>query len=160
MDMENIQELKAVALELMDALRASGLGAVELKSGHTKITVQAAAPVSAPGAPYTPLPSPLSAPAEGEQTIPSAVSKPELPAGVQVKSPLVGTFYAAPSPDAPPFVLVGQQVQEGDILFIIEAMKVMNEVKSPCDGTVISVLAQAGDIVEYNQPVMVIREQK
>ena len=69
----------------------------------------------------------------------------ELPAGTEVKSPLVGTFYSSPSPDAPPFVLVGQKVKEGDTLFIIEAMKTMNEIKSPCDGTVSRILAQPGD---------------
>ena len=59
----------------------------------------------------------------------------------------MGTFYSSPSPDAPPFVLVGQKVKEGDTLFIIEAMKTMNEVKSPCDGTVTRILAQPGDMV-------------
>ena len=68
----------------------------------------------------------------------------------------MGTFYSSPSPDAPPFVLVGQKVKEGDTLFIVEAMKTMNEIKSPCDGTVVRILAQPGDMVEYNQIIVVI----
>ena len=63
---------------------------------------------------------------------------------------------SSPSPDAPPFVLVGQKVKEGDTLFIVEAMKTMNEIKSPCDGTVVRILAQPGDMVEYNQIIVVI----
>ena len=87
---------------------------------------------------------------------PAAAPAEDIPAGTEVKSPLVGTFYSSPSPDAPPFVLVGQKVKEGDTLFIIEAMKTMNEVKSPCDGTVSRILAQPGDMVEYNQTVAII----
>ena len=105
----------------------------------------AAAPVAAAAAPA----------AQGEAA-PAAVAAEELPAGTPVKSPLVGTFYSSPAPDAPPFVLVGQKVKEGDTLFIIEAMKTMNEIKAPCDGTVVRILAQPGDMVEYNQTVVII----
>ena len=80
----------------------------------------------------------------------------DLPAGTQVKSPLVGTFYSAPSPDEPPFVLVGQEVKEGDTLCIIEAMKVMNEIKAPCSGKVVRIMVQPGDMVEYNQLLCII----
>lgn len=80
----------------------------------------------------------------------------DLPAGTQVKSPLVGTFYSAPSPDEPPFVLVGQEVREGDTLCIIEAMKVMNEIKAPCSGKVVRIMVQPGDMVEYNQLLCII----
>ena len=73
-----------------------------------------------------------------------------------MKSRLVGTFYSSPSRDEPPFVLVGQQVKEGDTLCIIEAMKIMNEIKAPCDGKVIRIMAQPGDMVEYNQVLCVI----
>ncbi|MFQ9126426.1 MAG: acetyl-CoA carboxylase biotin carboxyl carrier protein [Butyricicoccaceae bacterium] len=79
-----------------------------------------------------------------------------VPAGTQVKSPLVGTFYSAPSPDEPPFVLVGQEVKEGDTLCIIEAMKVMNEIKAPCSGKVVRIMVQPGDMVEYNQLLCII----
>ena len=132
----DIKELKDVAIELMDALRTRGLGEVELELDDVKLKIK-----SAPPAPVAQV---MAAPAA------------EAVQGTEVKSPLVGTFYSSPSPDAPPFVLVGQKVREGDTLFIIEAMKTMNEIKSPCDGTVVRILAQPGDMVEYNQTVAII----
>ena len=131
----DIKELKDIALELMDALAAKKLGEVELELDNAKIKIKAAEP------------APVIAAASAEE---------QLPAGTQVKSPLVGTFYSSPSPDEPPFVLVGQQVKEGDTLCIIEAMKIMNEIKAPCDGKVIRIMAQPGDMVEYNQVLCVI----
>lgn len=149
----NIKELKDVALELMDALKAKGLGEVELEMDDVKIKIKSAPP--APVVPVAAAPvAAAAAPAAAQDE--AAAPAEELPAGTEVKSPLVGTFYSSPSPDAPPFVLVGQKVKEGDTLFIIEAMKTMNEVKSPCDGTVSRILAQPGDMVEYNQTVAII----
>lgn len=75
-----------------------------------------------------------------------------------VKSPIVGTFYDSPNPEAPPFVKVGDKVKEGDILCIIEAMKIMNEIKAPFDGEIVKILLENEDIVEYNQPIMVMRK--
>lgn len=154
----DIKELKDVAVELMDALKNRGLGEVELELDDVKIKIK-----SAPPAPVVPVAAPAAAPAaaaaapaaQGEAA-PAAAAAEELPAGTPVKSPLVGTFYSSPAPDAPPFVLVGQKVKEGDTLFIIEAMKTMNEIKAPCDGTVVRILAQPGDMVEYNQTVVII----
>ena len=77
-------------------------------------------------------------------------------AGTKVTAPLVGTFYAAPSPEEPPYIEVGQTVKKGDTLFIIEAMKTMNEISAPCDGTVSRIMAQSGDMVEYGQTIVVI----
>ena len=153
----DIKELKDVALELMDALKAKGLGEVELEMDDVKIKIKSAPP--APVVPVAAAPAaPAAAPAASAavQDAPAAAPAEDIPAGTEVKSPLVGTFYSSPSPDAPPFVLVGQKVKEGDTLFIIEAMKTMNEVKSPCDGTVSRILAQPGDMVEYNQTVAII----
>ena len=110
----------------------------------------AAAPVAA----AAPAAAPAAVPAA--ESADAAPAEEQLPAGTQVKSPLVGTFYSSPSPDEPPFVLVGQQVKEGDTLCIIEAMKIMNEIKAPCDGKVIRIMAQPGDMVEYNQVLCVI----
>lgn len=76
--------------------------------------------------------------------------------GTPVTSPIVGTFYAASSPEKPPFVTVGSQVKKGDVLFIIESMKLMNEITSEVDGTVREIAAQNGEAVEYGQPVMYI----
>ena len=77
--------------------------------------------------------------------------------GNVVKAPIVGTFYAASAPDKPPFVTVGQQVKKGDVLMIIESMKLMNEVQSDFDGTVAEILVKNGDPVEYDQPIMIIK---
>lgn len=153
----DIKELKDVAVELMDALKNRGLGEVELEMDDVKIKIK-----SAPPAPVVPVAAasvaaaPAAAPAAAGEAAPAAEAAEELPAGTPVKSPLVGTFYSSPAPDAPPFVLVGQKVKEGDTLFIIEAMKTMNEIKAPCDGTVVRILAQPGDMVEYNQTVVII----
>ncbi len=73
-----------------------------------------------------------------------------------IKAPLVGTFYEAPSPDQPPFVKLGQSVKKGDTLFIIEAMKVMNEITAPQDGVIESIHIENGDMVMYDQTVMEI----
>lgn len=76
--------------------------------------------------------------------------------GTPVKSPIVGVFYSASSPESEPYVTVGKNVKKGDIVCIIEAMKVMNEIKAPCDGTVTSILVENEAIVEYDQALMVI----
>ena len=153
-----INEIKNVALELMDALALKKLGEVAIELEGVKIKIKAAAPApviaAAPSAVAAPAASaaPAAAAAAETETAPAD----DLPAGTQVKSPLVGTFYSAPSPDEPPFVLVGQEVREGDTLCIIEAMKVMNEIKAPCSGKVIRIMVQPGDMVEYNQLLCII----
>lgn len=80
------------------------------------------------------------------------------PTGTPVKSPIVGVFYGASSPESDPYVTVGKTVKKGDIVCIIEAMKVMNEIKAPCDGTVTSILVENEALVEYDQVLMVIEE--
>ena len=153
-----INEIKDVALELMDALASNKLGEVAIELEGVKIKIKAAAPApviaAAPSAAAAPAASaaPAAAAAAETETAPAD----DLPAGTQVKSPLVGTFYSSPSPDEPPFVLVGQEVKEGDTLCIIEAMKVMNEIKAPCSGKVVRIMAQPGDMVEYNQVLCII----
>lgn len=77
--------------------------------------------------------------------------------GHEVKSPMVGTVYVAPSPEAPPFVTVGQKVKKGDVICIIEAMKLMNEVEAEIDGEVVEILVQNEDMVEFGEPLVVIR---
>lgn len=99
----------------------------------------AAAPAAATAAPVAELPAP-----------PAAV------VGHQVKSPMVGTFYRASAPGAKPFIEIGAQVKEGDVLCIIEAMKILNEIEADKTGTVTRVLAENGQAVEYGQPLFVI----
>lgn len=153
-----INEIKDVALELMDALASKKLGEVAIELEGVKIKIKAAAPApviaAAPSAAAAPAASAAPAAAAAAET--EMAPADDLPAGTQVKSPLVGTFYSSPSPDEPPFVLVGQEVREGDTLCIIEAMKVMNEIKAPCSGKVVRIMAQPGDMVEYNQVLCII----
>lgn len=147
-----INEIKDVALELMDALASKKLGEVAIELEGVKIKIKAAAPAPVIAAAPAASAAPAAAAAAETETAPAD----DLPAGTQVKSPLVGTFYSSPSPDEPPFVLVGQEVREGDTLCIIEAMKVMNEIKAPCSGKVVRIMAQPGDMVEYNQVLCII----
>ena len=120
-----------------------------VKSGPTPVAMVAAAPVAAApvavAAPAAVAPAPaVAAPAEVE------------PAGHQVKSPMVGTFYRASSPDAKAFVEVGSQVKEGDTICIIEAMKILNEIEADKSGTITQILAENGQAVEYGEPLFVI----
>lgn len=163
---DTMEQAKQLALVLMDALQTHELGEVQLEVGSVKIKVKAKdTPVVQPVIqPVTTVATTAASPAIAGTAVPSeegttdatSAATTEEETGTPVKSPLVGTFYSAPSPDAPPFVLVGQHVNKGDILFIIEAMKTMNEIKSPCAGTVARILALPGDMVEYNQTVVVI----
>ena len=109
-----------------------------------------AAPVQA-AAPAANVTAPAETPAAAQETGES------VPEGNVVKSPLVGTFYAAPAEDAEPFVKVGDSVKEGQVLAIVEAMKLMNEIESDFTGTVAEILVENGEAVEYGQPLFVIR---
>lgn len=150
-----INEIKNIALQLMDALASKKLGEVSIEAEGVKIRVKASAPAPVIAAAASPAPAAQSAaPAASAES--ETAPADDIPAGTQVKSPLVGTFYSSPSPDEPPFVLAGQEVKEGDTLCIIEAMKVMNEIKAPCSGKVVRIMAQPGDLVEYNQLLCVI----
>ena len=119
-----------------------------------------AAPVIAPAVmPAAPVPAaapaaPANAPAEAPAAAPETGD--DMPAGNVVKSPLVGTFYAAPAEDAEPFVKVGDSVKEGQVLAIVEAMKLMNEIESDFTGTVKEILVENGQGVEFGQPLFVI----
>lgn len=78
--------------------------------------------------------------------------------GHRIRSPMVGTYYATPSPDAPPFVTVGQRIKAGDTLCIIEAMKMFNEIEADRAGTIVEILVSNGEPVEYDQPLFIIQE--
>lgn len=101
-----------------------------------------------------------SAPTVNEVSVNSEVTpvKDEKESGIAVKSPMVGTFYSSPSPEKDAFVSVGDEVKQGDVLCIIEAMKLMNEIESEVNGTVKKVLVKDGEMVEYGQPLFMIEE--
>ncbi|MFQ6832237.1 acetyl-CoA carboxylase biotin carboxyl carrier protein [Butyricicoccus pullicaecorum] len=149
------KELKALSIDLMDAVRQRNLSAFSLKCEDFQIRIEAQqAPVTV-AAPAVAVAAPAAAAAPQAQ--PAAASPVEESfSGTPVEAPLVGIFYSAPAPEEPPFIEVGQQVKKGDTLFIIEAMKTMNEITAPCDGTVSRILAQNGDMVEYKQVLVVI----
>jgi acetyl-CoA carboxylase biotin carboxyl carrier protein len=148
--------------KLIDLLEESNLAEIEIKEGEESVRLartprgtQVAAPVMHAPAPmaHAPAPSmPLPPAAEGA----SGTGKPDLPDGDVVRAPMVGTFYASPAPDKPPFVTVGQTVKAGDTLGIIEAMKMFNPIEAEVSGTVLKVLAESGQPVEFDQPLFVV----
>jgi len=118
-------------------------------SRKTQVMTAAPAPVAAPVAP--PPATPAAAPAETPTTAADPASLPGA-----VTSPMVGTAYLQPEPDAPAFVSVGAQVSEGDTILIIEAMKTMNHIPAPASGTVKRILVADGDAIEFGAPLMII----
>ena len=150
--------------KLIELLEESDLTEIEIVEGEESVRLTRASSsgvlqhTAIPVAP-APLahPAPASAmPAQG--AIPDAVSDEEtIPDGELVRAPMVGTFYAASSPEAEPFVGLGQQVGVGDTLCIIEAMKMFNQIEADVAGTIVAVLVETGQPVEFDQPLFVIR---
>ena len=148
--------------KLIDLVEQSGIAELEITEGEEKVRISRGSVV--PAAPVTmnvqTAPVPVGAPA----ALPSAESAAaaeqpaadELPPGHVMKSPMVGTFYRASAPGAKAFAEVGQQVAAGDIICIIEAMKLLNEIEADHAGVVKAVLAENGQPVEYGQPLFVI----
>ena len=143
--------------KLIELLEASSVDEIEIKEGeesvrisrNTAAPIAMAAPVAAPAmpAPLAPVPA-APAPAPPEAAAPSAANA--------VKSPMVGTFYRSPSPDAAPFVEVGQSVRAGDVLCIVESMKMMNQIEADRAGTVTAIHAENGEPVEFDQPLITV----
>ncbi len=143
--------------KLIDLLDESGIHEIEIHEGEESVRItrspggSAAAPV-APAAPAPPPPvsgSPAPSP-------PAAADTPPEPDGYRVTAPMVGTFYRAPNPGAKPFVEVGQTVEVGETLCIIEAMKMLNPIEAEQGGTIRDILVENGNPVEYGQPLFII----
>ncbi|BBP46669.1 acetyl-CoA carboxylase biotin carboxyl carrier protein subunit [Thiosulfatimonas sediminis] len=145
--------------KLIEIVEQSGIAEIEIKEGEHNIRItrnqepiyvtaptqmQAAAPMQA---------APMAAAPAVSEAQPVVVAA---PSGHTVKSPMVGTFYTAPAPDAAPFVKVGDKVKEGDTLCIIEAMKIMNPIESDKTGTIKHIMGVNGEPVEYDQPLYII----
>ncbi len=146
---------------LIDLVRESGVAELEVNEGedHLRIvnTHGTASPLPA-GTVLTDL-SAFSAPAAAVPAVPAAAEaapQPAVPAGEPVTSPMVGTFYRSPSPEAKPFVQVGDTVKKGDTLCIIEAMKLLNEIEAEEDGVIKEVLVENGQPVEFGQPLFIL----
>lgn len=150
----DVKDLK----RLLDAIAEAKIAELTLETGDYKLTVKRGAEASVAAAPQ---PSPAPQPTASQAA--TAVAEPPPPPEpaekrnlVEITAPIVGTFYAAPAPDAPPYVKVGDRVKAGQVLCIIEAMKLMNEIKAEVAGTVKQVLVENGQPVEYDQPLFVI----
>lgn len=141
--------------KLAEIIADKGLTEISLEDGNQAITMRKevysnAVQVAAPQV----VTAPAVAPAASVET--AAAPKAEVKKGQAVTSPMVGTFYKAPSPDAKPFVEVGQTVSKGDVVCIVEAMKLMNEIESEFSGKVVEVCVEDGQPVEFGQVLMYI----
>lgn len=141
--------------KLIELLEESNIDELEIHEGEESVRISrnsgrvAAAPVAAPVYAAVPAPAPAAAPVEA----PAAAAEPE---GHILRSPMVGTFYRSPSPGAKAFVEEGQSVNAGDVLCIVEAMKMMNQIEADKDGVIQSVLLKDGEPVEFDQPLVTI----
>ena len=165
----NQKELK----ELIDFIIEKGIAEFELERGDVKVKIKrvAEAPAAAvPDSRYIAVPTPVPVAAVPVASVPSApaakvaettaAAAPEAPPEPNlhiVRSPIVGTFYEAPSPGAPPFVKVGDQLEVGQVLCIVEAMKLMNEIECDAAGELVKKLVTNGQPIEYGQELFVVR---
>jgi acetyl-CoA carboxylase biotin carboxyl carrier protein len=155
-------DLKLVK-NLLDLISKTELNEVSIEEGDFKLKVKKQSDAPAQAAPMQFQMPAQQAPAQPAATAApadsgSAEKKESQPDGETVKSPIVGTFYEAPSPDSDPFVKVGDTVQKGDTLCIVEAMKIMNEIEAEFSGTVQKLLVEDGQPVEYDQPLFIIKK--
>lgn len=145
--------------KLIDLVQESGISELEVTEGEEKVRIAKHGPaLPQGGAMYAPAPAYMPAPAPttaGHSSV-DLDDEDDLPEGEVVKSPMVGTFYRAPSPGADPFVDVGKTVAKGDTLCIIEAMKLLNEIESDYSGTIKAILVENGQPVEYGEPLFII----
>ena len=142
--------------KLMELLEQSGMSEIEIKEGEesVKISRYGNAPLMTPTIPQQPVA--MVTPSQVESTT-TAANKGSEASGNLISSPMVGTYYSAPSPSAKPFVTVGQHVNKGDTVGIIEAMKIMNQIEADHSGTVVEILVKDGEAVEFGQALIVIQ---
>ena len=142
--------------KLIDLVQESGIAELEITEGEERVRIVKSGP-AAREASYTmvapPAATPLEAPLTAEEL---AATAPAAPEGHVVKSPMVGTFYRSATPGGQPFVQVGDKVEKGQTICIIEAMKLMNEIEADQGGVVKAVLVENGQPVEYGEPLVVI----
>jgi len=141
--------------KLIELLEASDVAEIEIKEGEEAVRISRSstitpAPIQYQAAP-PPAPAPAPAPAAAQAETPASTTK-----GTAIQSPMVGTFYRAPSPSSPPFVEVGTHVKVGDVVCIVEAMKMMNQIEADHSGVVEAILVEDGEPVEFDQPLITI----
>jgi len=147
--------------KIIKLVEHSSIDELELEEEGTKIKVarNRASGVQVQTVHTTPVPTLPSQSSHGLDSAKSVASNtPSSSQYHEVRSPIVGTFYRAPAPDAEPYIEIGQSVKVGSVLCIVEAMKLMNEIESDCDGTVVKVIAENGKPVEYNQILFLIEK--
>ena len=149
--------------KLIELLEESGIAEIEITEGEEAVRISRyssqapAAPAPAPAPVAAPAPAPVAAaPAPAADAAPATPASEPAVSGQKVLSPMVGTFYRTPSPEAEPFVKVGDQVNVGDVLCIIEAMKMMNQIEAEVSGVVKSCEIENGQPVEFGEPLFVI----
>lgn len=152
MDLRKIKKL----IELLDE---SGIAELEVTEGEESVRISrygAAAPVVQTSAP-APYPTGVAAVPDNAPAPPSApVEERASASGFEIEAPMVGTMYRAPSPGAPPFVEVGSRISAGDVVCIIEAMKILNQIESEVSGVVQEILVENGQAVEFGQTLMIV----
>ena len=150
--------------KLIELLEESSLTEMEIVEGEESVRLSRGGSIN-PGVAHHFMPAPFHAPAPSPAASAPAPAvaqegageEPDIPDGNVVRSPMVGTFFSAPSPDASPFVSMGKQVTEGETLCIIEAMKMFNQIEAEVSGTIVAILVENGQPVEFDQPLFVIR---
>ena len=147
----NLKELR----ELLALMEEHGLAEIEIEREGLRVRLRK----SGPGTTETMVERIAHAPAPAGSAAPqtsAAPAPPPPPTGIQITSPMVGTFYRAPSPESPPFIELGQAIEPGQVICILEAMKLMNELKAEVRGRIIQVLAENGQPVEFGQPLFLV----
>lgn len=142
--------------KLIELLEASGINEIEIKEGEEAVRISRGNNNQPPAYPYPYPPPGAHAPAVASPAATIAVEEESTLKGKPVKSPMVGTFYRSPSPSSPPFIEVGQQVKLGEVICIVEAMKMMNQIEASHGGVVEAILVEDGEPVEFDQPLVTI----
>ncbi|ODT48675.1 MAG: acetyl-CoA carboxylase, biotin carboxyl carrier protein [Niastella sp. SCN 39-18] len=150
--------------ELLKAVNKSTISELSIKDGDFEITIKQATTeaLAMPVAQYAPVATQMAAPAPAAPVAaaPAAAAPAAAPAPSAnekvIKSPMIGTFYRSSGPDKPPFVSVGDEIKSGDVVCIVEAMKLFNEIESEVSGRIVKVLVDDGTPVEYDQPLFIV----
>lgn len=143
--------------KLIELLEESNINELEITEGEESVRISRGMPAVTDAAPAPVAPAPIAAaPVAAAAPAPAAVAAPDALEGHVVRSPMVGSFYGSPAPGSPTFVTVGQTVAQGDVLCIIEAMKMMNQIEADKAGTIGAILVEDGEPVEFDQPMFTI----
>jgi acetyl-CoA carboxylase biotin carboxyl carrier protein len=145
--------------DIVSLMEESGLSELHYEKGDVRIHMKRGGTPSVEFPTMQPVTTPVMVPAAGVAVPPVVAATAPVEPGVTVKSPMVGTLYRAPAPDAKPFIQEGSKVEVGQVICIIEAMKLMNEIKSEMAGKVVKVLVENGQVVEFGQPLIIVDPQ-